>query len=177
VTVATRPGPRGWSGPRPLARALAVSSLLALAAGAASCGGRGPDPASPDPAGLDDPGATEADDRDPPPRPRHREGEVSRAGVDRVLDAGPGAFLASIEVRARTDRGRFTGWVVVRVPWPDVDLLPGDVVLGVNGRALEHPAELKLLWEDLRRAPAIEAEVERRGERFALRFTIAPPAP
>ena len=166
----------------PAGRAIALAIAVALGA----CGGPGPDPAAPDDGrllDLEDPETTgraapdRADAETAPAAPRRREGTIARADLDRVLDAGPGRFLARVEVKARSSEGRFTGWEVVRSPWAHVDLQPGDVVLRVNGRSLEHPLELKLLWEDLRRAPAIEAQVERGGERFALRFTITAPAP
>ncbi|HWM84783.1 MAG TPA: hypothetical protein VNO33_03070, partial [Kofleriaceae bacterium] len=43
-----------------------------------------------------------------------RAGEIARADLNRVLDAGPGAFLARTEVKARLVKGQFRGWQVVR---------------------------------------------------------------
>jgi hypothetical protein len=112
---------------------------------------------------------------------RRRRGEIRRADLERVLEAGPGRLLARIEVKARVSGGRFIGWEVVRNPWDDVDLVAGDVILSVNGRTLEHPLELKVLWDDLRKANAIAVEADRKGEKLRLDFTIVPavaaPAP
>jgi hypothetical protein len=110
-----------------------------------------------------------------PERPRQRKGTIARADLDAVLAAGPGRFLASIEVKASVAKGRFKGWEVVRNPYPEVDLVAGDVILAVNGRSLEHPLELKLLWDDLRAANAILVEVDRRGEKFTVGYEVAPP--
>jgi hypothetical protein len=109
-----------------------------------------------------------------PAVPRHRTGTIERAELDRVLEAGPGRLLARVRVKANVTGKRFNGWEVVRVPWQAVDLLAGDVVLAVNGRTLEHPLELKVLWDDLRKANAIAVDVDRKGEKFALTFDIVP---
>jgi hypothetical protein len=105
---------------------------------------------------------------------RRRKGEIPRGDLERVLAAGPGRLLARVQVKARLKSGKFIGWEVVRNPWADVDLVAGDVVLSVNGRTLEHPLELKVLWEDLRKANAIAVHVDRNGEKFGLEFSIVP---
>ena len=157
---------------------LALVLGLALAAG---CAERTPPPDEPmvdlDDAerGSADPApARAASKKEAPAVPRERSGEIARAELDRVLEAGPGRLLARVQVKANVTRGRFNGWEVVRIPWPGVDLIAGDVVLTVNGRTLEHPLELKVLWDDLRKANAIAVEVSRKGEKFALQFDIVP---
>lgn len=161
---------------------LALFLGLALAAG---CAERTPPPDEPM-VDLDDAerggagsapapgGAPAASRKEAPAVPRERSGEIARAELDRVLEAGPGRLLARVQVKASVTRGRFNGWEVVRIPWPGVDLVAGDVVLTVNGRTLEHPLELKVLWDDLRKANAIAVEVSRKGEKFALQFDIVP---
>lgn len=104
-----------------------------------------------------------------------RDGKIARADLNRVLDAGPGAFLARTEVKARLDKGQFRGWQVVRSPYEKIDIEPGDVVLSINGRTLEHPVDLERLWRDLRAANAIDVDVDRGGRKFALRFSVVPP--
>lgn len=145
----------------------------ALTACLGACGGRSSDPAAPGEAASDPAPAPELAPGGPIGRPV-RQGTVSRGEVDRVLDAGPGAFLGRTEVKARLDKGAFRGWEVVRPPFPEVDLVAGDVVLAVNGRALERPGDLEQLWTDLRAADAIEVSVERDGKRFTLRFAVVP---
>jgi S1-C subfamily serine protease len=107
--------------------------------------------------------------------PSRRAGEIARTDLNRVLDAGPGAFLARTEVKARLVKGQFRGWRVVRSPYSEIDLVPGDVVMSVNGRTLEHPVDLERLWRDLRAANAIKVDVDRGGQRFALSFAVVPP--
>jgi S1-C subfamily serine protease len=104
-----------------------------------------------------------------------RDGKIARADLNRVLDAGPGAFLARAEVKARLDKGQFRGWQVVRSPYSKIDIVPGDVLLSINGRTLEHPVDLERLWRDLRAANAIDVDVDRGGRKFALRFSVVPP--
>ncbi len=104
-----------------------------------------------------------------------RDGKIARADLHRVLDAGPGAFLARAEVKARLDKGQFRGWQVVRSPYSKIDIVPGDVLLSINGRTLEHPVDLERLWRDLRAANAIDVDVDRGGRKFALRFSVVPP--
>lgn len=157
-------------------RRLALVVLLA-----AACAERTPPPDEPL-VDLDDQARAEAtspavaEEKAAPAPPRRRSGEIRRADLERVLEAGPGRLLARVEVKASVTAGRFTGWEVVRNPWADVDLVAGDVILSVNGRTLEHPLELKVLWDDLRTASSIAVEVKRKGTTFALDFAIVPAA-
>lgn len=107
--------------------------------------------------------------------PSKHGGQIARFDLNRVLDAGPGAFLARAEVKARLVKGQFRGWQVVRSPYTQIDLVAGDVVVSVNGRTLEHPVDLEKLWRDLRAANRIDVDVDRGGRRFALRFAVVPP--
>lgn len=105
-----------------------------------------------------------------PPAPA--DGALDRDGVDRVLDAGLGRFLALWLVEPYLEGGRFRGWRVVRGPSGAV--APGDVVLRVNGRGIERPAEALDAWEDARRRDEIVVEILREGRPSTLRFPIRP---
>lgn len=145
----------------------------------AACAERTPPPDEPlldlDDARRGEPASATAEKKAAAPAvPRRRKGEIPRAELERVLEAGPGRLLARVPVKAKVTRGRFNGWEVVRSPWREVDLVAGDVILTVNGRTLEHPLELKVLWDDLRKANAIAVEVDRKGEKFGLEFAIVP---
>ena len=158
--------------------ALELMAILTLALVVpAACGSRAP-PANPGVEQIEDPEAarTAAAESGPESKtePSRQGGEIARADLNRVLDAGPGAFLARTEVKARLVKGQFRGWQVVRSPYTQIDLVPGDVVMSVNGRTLEHPVDLERLWRDLRAANAIEVDVDRGGRRFALRFAVVP---
>lgn len=115
-------------------------------------------------------------------------GEVSRAALIEVLDAGPGAFLAGVEMNAhfgehRGDK-RFDGWEIVRF-WPgdrryaSVDVRPGDIIATVNGKAFQRPENLFEVWTSLREADEIVVSGSRNGAPLELRFRIegAAPAP
>jgi S1-C subfamily serine protease len=151
-----------------------------------AAGGRGPDPdaAGAPAADAAAAGATSASALPVPvPGAGARGGTVLRAELAPVLDAGPAAFLAWFEAEAATDGDRFAGWRLVKLlpagrALAALDLVPGDVVVAVNGRPLSRPDELGDLWAELYRAGAIVAEVHRGGERFTLRYTISgPPLP
>ncbi|HKE14088.1 MAG TPA: hypothetical protein VKB80_04475 [Kofleriaceae bacterium] len=167
-------GPR--RGPRwgHLGRALLAAHAIALAA----CGAHAP-PADPSTEQVEDSNAarTAATEtaRNAKSAPSAHGGKIARVDLNRVLDAGPGAFLARAEVKARVVKGQFNGWQVVRSPYAQIDLVPGDVVMAVNGRTLEHPVDLEKLWRDLRATNTIAVDVDRGGQRIALRFAVVPP--
>ncbi|HVV87309.1 MAG TPA: hypothetical protein VHE35_29915 [Kofleriaceae bacterium] len=112
-----------------------------------------------------------------------RGGMVARTELKPVLDAGPASFLGWFDTEAVLVDGQFTGWRLVKLlpagqPLAKLDLVPGDVLVAVNGRPLSKPDELGDLWTELYAAGAIVAEIHRGTERFTLRFTIAgPPLP
>jgi len=115
-----------------------------------------------------------------PPGPGVRGATIQRTQLQATLDAGPGAFLRGFEVAAELDDGqRFHGWRLVQVlpgehRFAGLDLVPGDVLVAVNGRSISRPDQLEALWTSLRTTDEIVLDLERSGSRFALRFTIEP---
>jgi hypothetical protein len=137
----------------------------------------------PSPFDEDDPRAGDADDdfdvreEAPPTEGRARMGEVDRPTLHAVLDQGPGVFLRGVEISARIHNDRFTGWRVVQfMPnehrFDAYDLVPGDVVMAVNGSQISRPNHLHDLWEQLRDAETIVVAVERDGAPFELRLDV-----
>jgi hypothetical protein len=111
--------------------------------------------------------------------PGAREGTIERAALDKVLDAGPGATLRHFEVAAVHDGNRFLGWRLVAVDpkhrgFDGVDLVPGDILVALNGRSVSRPDELQAVWDGLRTADAIVADLRRGEARFSLRWVITP---
>lgn len=109
-----------------------------------------------------------------------RSGTIARAKLLAVLDGGPGAFLRQVEVTPRMDGQRFVGWQLVQLvdhtgPLVDVDIVPGDVLLAVNGKPLSRPDQLQSVWDGLRTANAITAQLWRGNAKFELQFAIDPP--
>jgi type II secretory pathway component PulC len=107
-------------------------------------------------------------------------GTLRRAELVRVLDAAPGNFLRHVQTEPRFHGGRFTGWRLTAFYPGDsrfsgVDLQAGDVVVRVNGRSIEQPEQLMVVWDALRQAPELVVELERDGRPRTLRWTIVDP--
>jgi len=115
-----------------------------------------------------------------PPGKGLRVGAVARAHLLAVLDAGPATFLRQVEVSPRLADGRFVGWQLVQLldhtgPLHDVDLVPGDVLLMVNGKPVSRPEQFLVVWDSLRTANELTAQLWRGNDKLELRFTIEPP--
>jgi hypothetical protein len=113
------------------------------------------------------------------PGPGAREGTIERVALLRVLDAGPGAMLRNFEVAAVHENRRFVGWRLVAVDpqrriFDGVDLQPGDVLVALNGRVVARPDELQAVWDGLRTADAIVADLRRGEAKFQLKWLITP---
>ena len=114
-----------------------------------------------------------------PPGKGLRTGTIDRAHLLAVLDKGPGAFLRQLEVTARMDGDRFVGWQLVQLidrtgPLVDVDVAPGDVLLAVNGQPISRPDQLQTLWDSLRTANEVDADLWRGNAKLRLSFAIEP---
>jgi len=114
-----------------------------------------------------------------PPGKGLRTGVIERAKLVAVLDAGPGEFLRQLEVTPRLEGERFVGWQLVQLidktgPLYDVDVLPGDVLLAVNGKPLSRPDQLQTVWDSLRTANEVRAQLWRGDAKLELAFQIEP---
>ena len=114
-----------------------------------------------------------------PPGKGLRSGTIERAKLVAVLDSGPGAFLRQLEVTPRLDGQRFVGWQLVQIldhqgPLVDIDLVPGDVLLAVNGKPLSRPDQLQTVWDSLRTANTVVAQLWRGNATFEIEFSIEP---
>jgi len=102
-------------------------------------------------------------------------GSIDGADLDRVLDAGPGAFLAAVEVRPVFAGKRFRGWEIVGIRSDSLARSPlrrGDMVVAVNDRRLQRPEDLQKVWDELRDASELVVSGVRSGQNFALRYEI-----
>jgi type II secretory pathway component PulC len=113
-----------------------------------------------------------------PALPKIEAGVISRVELQAELQRGIGAFLRQVRTKPAIQRGRFVGWRVLELyrKRPEVRVLglrPGDTVLKVNGRSLERPEQLKLVWDGLSQASELIVEIERAGRRCELRYVIA----
>jgi len=115
-----------------------------------------------------------------PPGKGLRTGTIARAHLIAVLDAGPGSFLRQLEVAPHMSGDKFVGWQLVQLldhtgPLHDVDVVPGDVLLAVNGQPLSRPEQLQTLWDSLRTANDLTAKLWRGSQQLELHFAIDPP--
>jgi type II secretory pathway component PulC len=153
-------------------RALLVTSGLLLALAACASGRTGQREHTAARVGEAPTAAATQRSSAPPHRPPAAAASVGRAELQRLLDAGPGQFLQSVQVKAFFYGGRFTGWEIVRLTANRLDLRPGDVVSTVNDHTIERPEQLARLWEDLRAARTIVIRGFRRGQPLELRVAV-----
>lgn len=166
-------------------RAVLLAVVVAFAV-ALSCGPKV------DPRGPDD--DLDVQDRAPRATPRElgnaertvaepgkglRTGTVSRNRLVAVLDAGPAMFLRQFEVAPRLKGKQFVGWQLVQVfdrsgPLGELDLVPGDVLLAVNGRPVARPEQVQTVWDSLRTANDVVAQLWRGDQKLELHFRIEP---
>jgi type II secretory pathway component PulC len=114
-----------------------------------------------------------------PPGKGLRTGTIERARLLTVLDGGPGTFLRQMEVTPRMDGNRFVGWQLVQLldktgPLYDVDVAPGDVLLAINGQSISRPDQLQTIWDSLRTANEVRAQLWRGDAKLELAFAIEP---
>ena len=88
-------------------------------------------------------------------------------------------FLRQLEVAPRLDGKRFIGWQLIQLldhtgPLHDVDVVPGDVLLAVNGKPLSRPDQLQTVWDSLRTANELRAQLWRGDGKLELAFLIDP---
>lgn len=119
-----------------------------------------------------------------PPRPEAplgkgiRSGTIPRSRLIAVLDAGIGAFLDKLqtEITAKKQGERFVGWEVVQVrrasPLAEIDVVAGDVLLAINGKPISRPDQLHAVWESLRTATEVTAQLWRGNDQLTLAFTV-----
>ena len=108
-----------------------------------------------------------------------RSGTIARDRLVAVLDAGPGTFLRQLEIAPKLNGERFVGWQLVQLldrsgPLVDVDIVPGDVLLAINGQPLSRPDQLQSVWDSLRTANTVSAQLWRGQAQFSLEFAVEP---
>jgi hypothetical protein len=91
-------------------------------------------------------------------------------------------FLQQVGVEASVNDGQFEGFRIMRLQpenfWRAVDLQVGDIVVGINGQAIETEVQAFQALESLRIAPELRVYLLRAGKPRELRFPIVgAPAP
>lgn len=114
-------------------------------------------------------GGAEAEIEPEAPRPPNT---IYRAELDRATAGGkPAYLLRELAPEAYVPRGAFQGWQIGSVfpgdPGlcaPGCDLLPGDIILTVNGSPLERPEQLSELMSQLGSMTQLEVRLVRDGK-------------
>jgi hypothetical protein len=105
-------------------------------------------------------------------------GVIGRATWRAELAQGIARFLRQVRTEPAFSHGRFVGWRLIEVYARRSDvhvqvLRPGDTVLRVNGRSLEHPEEFKAVWDKLGDAKELVLDIDRAGHASKLHYAIA----
>jgi membrane-associated protease RseP (regulator of RpoE activity) len=114
-----------------------------------------------------------------PPGKGLRNGTIPRDRLLAVLDAGAGMFLRQLELAPKLAGERFVGWQLVQLvdklsPLADLDIVPGDVLLAINGKPLSRPDQLQTIWDSLRTANEVTAQLWRGDNQLTITFAIEP---
>ena len=157
-------------------RASAAPLAAALAALAAACAGRPPTPQPALPAAEPAPAA--AAEVAPACPAFAAPGRVRRSTIRATIDGGLGRWLTGVDVAAALEGGRFRGWRINTLYagdpcYRDLDLRPGDVVIRVNGAAVERPEQANEVFVGLGAAPALTVDYVRDGQPRTLTLGIA----
>ena len=102
---------------------------------------------------------------------------IPRVDLVAMLEKGIPRFLQNIKVEPWLLDGRFVGWQVVSL-FPDdprfnrSSVRPGDVVIDVNGRSIQRPESLKVLWDGLASARNLRFTVFREGRTYVIDHEI-----
>jgi type II secretory pathway component PulC len=108
--------------------------------------------------------------------PNYDAGEIPRDKLLAVLGAGPGRFLQRVRVKkASDDQGRFAGWRIVELFPGEAGanaIVPGDIVVRVNGQSVERPEQFKNVWDSLALSSELVVTVRRGAMQSDVRYRI-----
>jgi S1-C subfamily serine protease len=113
----------------------------------------------------------------PPPAPPGAH-TLARSVVRGVVAQGLGAFLQRLEVDEHPVLlgGKFRGFRIMVLRgtdfWTGVDLMPGDVVTGVNGFPIERPEQAQTAFDSLVVASQLRVAYDRGGQERELVYSI-----
>jgi hypothetical protein len=103
-------------------------------------------------------------------------GSLWRHDVNAAIDKGLGHFLQRVDVEPEFADEKFLGFKIVQLHpmawWQGVDILPGDVVLSLNGMPIERATEAYAAFESLRTASELRVAYIRNGQRRELKYAI-----
>jgi hypothetical protein len=106
-------------------------------------------------------------------------GVIDRAGLVTIIEQGLGRVLARLKLSPAMERGKFQGFRVngIDAAWAHAGIQANDVVLRLNGQAVERPEQAQAAFESLRVASELALELLRDGQKVALRYRIEGSSP
>ncbi len=113
---------------------------------------------------------------EPPPLPL----VIPRKALDRVLARGPGDLLQHVPIEPAFDgKHKFVGFRLVEIYGNDPKILrfgvlPGDLLLAVNGQRIVTPGDLMAAFAVVKTADTLDIDVRRDGHLRSLHFPIVP---
>lgn len=108
---------------------------------------------------------------------------LRRSAVRGVVKGGLGMFLQKVVLDDEPvlKDGHFHGFRIVALRdapfWRGIDIRPGDVIVRVNGLAIEHPEEALEVFHSLESAAELRVFYERDGEPRELKYAIVDDEP
>jgi len=107
---------------------------------------------------------------------------IPRKTLDRVLARGPGDLLQHVPMEPAFDgKHKFVGFRLVEIYGNDpkvlrFGVLPGDLLLAVNGQRIVTPGDLMAAFAVVKTADTLDIDVRRDGALRSLHFPIVPSA-
>ncbi|MBN2802738.1 MAG: hypothetical protein JXR91_06565 [Deltaproteobacteria bacterium] len=101
---------------------------------------------------------------------------VSRFELDSIIKKGPANILAMVQMDSVKNNGKFTGFKIVSFRFNAASVLglkPGDVLLKVNGLAIETPDQYFEVFERLKKAEFVEFKILRDETPLTLKTEIS----
>lgn len=107
-------------------------------------------------------------------------GSIAADAIARFHAAGPQALLRALETEPARAEGKVLGYRVVSIApgaafLHRAQLLPGDIILRVNGTSIITPDGFMKVWEALPKATAIDISLLRGSETLNRHWDIVPP--
>jgi hypothetical protein len=92
-------------------------------------------------------------------------GTINREGLVAIVDQGLGRFLQRVKLEPALLSGKFQGFRVAGLDpaWQGVGVESGDVIMRLNGLAIERPEQALTAFESLRTASEVKVEFTRAG--------------
>ena len=111
--------------------------------------------------------------------PSSVENTLPRAQLLQLIQKGPQALIASVEVVPHSVKGQFVGFKITAAqatsPMANSQTIQvGDVLLSVKGHSLERPDQFMRAWGSLAKRKIISVKILRGTQRMQYRWVVTP---